>query len=241
MWLLTCERTLTIELHISIEVPRAKQREGVFAWRWHYCIKVKIAIVICRDYAVVAFEEFANLHLRERTVGERSQSSLKFLVLMVLDCYRSIIRCCGCALRFWPKVNIVKATFWFPACNMIAELTLASLRIVIVEDIKASIPRCTNQVICLSFCVVLFVLVNCLPVDQACNVLVDLLCFISPITRLLGRSTVIWLPKSLLFDSIFDVKAVSTPSLVTNVEFTLSLIQAHAGQISRTHVTEDIH
>ena len=91
--------------------------------------------MVRRDDAVVAFEEFANLHLWERTVGERSQSSLQFLILMILHSYGAIIRCCCCALRFWPKVNVVKATFWFSACNMVAELSLTSLGIVIVEDV----------------------------------------------------------------------------------------------------------
>lgn len=75
------------------------------------------------------------------------------------------------------------------------------------------------------------------PIDQTRDILV--LIFI--IFASFGRSCsfiVMWFLEALLLDSILDIEAVGSASLVTNEEFARSVIQADAGDISLRDVME---
>jgi len=90
----------------------------------------------------VPLQEFADLDLWVGTIRERCQSSLEFLVLMVLHLDESVVTRCRRALRLRPKIDIVQSTVRFAASDLISELAFASLRVVIVENVQISVPRC---------------------------------------------------------------------------------------------------
>ena len=114
------------------------------------------------------------------------------------------------------------------ALHIIAELTFTYCRIIIVEDIDVTIPRRTDEVVfVLSF-----------PVHQASDVLVLVIIFTTPGALFLRCSVVLRLTETLLLDTVLHIKAVGTTPLVTNIELTLALIQAHASEVSWTDISE---
>lgn len=51
---------------------------------------------------------------------------------------------------------------------------------------------------------------------------------------------VVGLAESLLFNTIFHIKAVGATTLVTNIQLAFALVQAHASQVGMANVSEHI-
>lgn len=57
---------------------------------------------------------------------------------------------------------------------------------------------------------------------------------------LLSLPVVVGLAESLLFNTIFHIKAVGATTLVTNIQLAFALVQAHASQVGMANVSEHI-
>ena len=101
-------------------------------------------------------------------------------------------------------------------------MSLSSLRVVIVENVEIVIPGRGDEVV-LVLGLVIFIIAIEAPINEARNVLIVL--FNTSSAKLsLGCLVIIRLFESLLFDTILDIEAVSSATLVTYKQFALTVI-----------------
>ena len=88
----------------------------------------------------MSLEELADLDFGKATFSKRAKSSFLLLILMVLNVDIAIVRCsCSCA-HFRPEVNIIKTTVWLSSRQGVTVLAFACLRVLVIENVKVSIP-----------------------------------------------------------------------------------------------------
>ena len=117
-------------------------------------------------------------------------------------------------------------------------MALSSLWVVIVENIQVVVPGRGDEVV-LMLGLVIFIIAIEAPVNKARDVLI-LLLHTSSAQLSLGSLVIIRLFKSLLFDTILDIEAVGTATLVTYKQFALTVIKAHACDVCVTYIAEHI-
>ena len=101
-------------------------------------------------------------------------------------------------------------------------MSLSSLRVVIIENVEIVVPGRGDEVV-LVLGLVVFIIAIEAPINEARNVLVVL--FNASSAKLsLGCLVIIRLFESLLFDTILDIEAVSSATLVTYKQFALTVI-----------------
>lgn len=128
------------ELHLVVNFPDSKDGQSVLTRRGHHSVKVEVAIIVSRDQAVVALEELADFDLWIGTIQVRRQDTFHLLVLVVLHSHVAVVRSGRRALCLLLEVNEVEATVSLAALNLVAELALASLGVVVIEDVQIAVP-----------------------------------------------------------------------------------------------------
>ena len=86
---------------------------------------------------------------------------------------------------------------------------------------------------------VIFIIAIEAPVNKARDVLI-LLLHTSSAQLSLGSLVIVRLFKSLLFDTILDIKTIGTASLVTYKQLALTVIKAHASDVCVTYIAEHV-
>jgi len=155
---------------------------------------------------------------------------------MVVDIHVAIVRGRRSDLHFRQKINVVESAIFELARNLVTILSFTCCRVIVVEDIKVSIPRCAYKIVFGWQVFVIFAVSS--PVNDARNVLILLFFPSLSLFRSGAVSFVVfWLFKSLFLHTVFYVKAIASTTLIANEKLTFPFIQTHACNVCLRNIS----